>query len=41
MKPECSVAQSSAMTPPYKWAIADVLSGKYIFSTVYPSDNDL
>ena len=26
MKPECSVTQSSAMTQPYKWEIADVLS---------------
>ena len=41
MKPECSIAQDSAMTHPYKWAIADVLSGKNIFSTVDPSDNEL
>ena len=28
MKPEYSVIQSSVITHPYKWAIADVLSGK-------------
>ena len=36
MKPECSITQSNAMTHPYKWAIADVLSGKNIFTTVDP-----
>ena len=30
LKPECSVTQSSAVTHPYEWAIADVLSGKKI-----------
>ena len=33
VKPECSVAQRSAMTHPFKWVIADVLSWKNIFST--------
>ena len=43
MKPKCSVTQSSAMSfaHPYKEAIADVLSGKNIFSTVDPSHNGL
>ena len=44
MKPECSVTQSSAMSfdHPYKWSIADVLSGKNIFSTAdHPSYNKL
>ena len=41
MKPECSVTQCCAMMHPYKWAIADVLSGKNIFSTVDPSYNKL
>ena len=43
MKPKCSVTQSSAMSfaHPCKWAIADVLSGKNIFSTVDPSYNEL
>ena len=41
VKPECSVTQSYAMTHPHKWAIANVLSGKKIFSTVDPSYNEL
>ena len=43
MKPECSVTQSSAMSFAhlYKWPIADVLSGKNIFSTADPSSNKL
>ena len=38
MKPECSVtqsSQSSAMSHPYIRAIADVLSGKNMFSTLW------
>ena len=38
---ECSVTQSSAMAHPYKWAIADVLSGKNTFSTMNPNYNEL
>ena len=30
VKPKWSVAQSSAMTNRYRWAIADVLSGKLV-----------
>ena len=41
MKPECSATQSSTMTLPYKRAIADMLSGKIIFSTVDLSYNEL
>ena len=41
MKRECSVSHSSAMTHPYKWAKAGALSVKNIFSTVYPSYNEL
>ena len=37
MKPEYSVIQISSMTHPYRWAIADVFSGKNIFNTVDPS----
>ena len=37
MKPEFSVTQSSAVMHSHKRAIADVLSGKDIFSTVDPS----
>ena len=37
MKPEYSVIQSSAITHPYKWTIADVFSEKNVFSTVEPS----
>ena len=40
MKPKCSATQSSAMAHPYKWAIADVVSGKNIFITVDPSDKE-
>ena len=40
-KPECYVTLSSAMTHPYKCAIADVLSGRNIFSIVDPSYNKL
>ena len=36
MKPKYSVIQSAAMAHPCKWAIADMLSGKNIFSTVGP-----
>ena len=41
MKPECSVTQSSAMTYQYKWAIANVLSGKNISITVEHKHNKL
>ena len=41
MKPKCSVTQSSVMTHPYKWEIADMLSEKNIFSSVDPSYNEL
>ena len=41
IKPEYAVIQNSAMTHPYKWAIADVLFGKNIFSTVGSSYNEL
>ena len=41
MKPEWSVTQSSNMVHPYKWAIADVLSGKNIFRTMNLNHNEL
>ena len=41
LKRECSVSHNSAMTYPYKWAKAHVLSGKNIFSAVDPSYNEL
>ena len=37
IKPECSVTQSLVMMHQYKYAIAEVLSGKNIFGTVNPS----
>ena len=37
MKPEYSITQSSAITHPYKWAIADVFSEKNVFSIVEPN----
>ena len=41
IKPEYAVIQNSAMTHRYKWAIADVLFGKNISSTVGSSYNEL
>ena len=41
MNPESFVTQSSAITHPYEWAIADVLSGKNIFSTFDSNYNEL
>ena len=41
MNPESFITQSSAITHPYKWAIADVLSGKNIFSTFDSNYNEL
>ena len=41
IEPQCSAAQSSSMTHPYKWAIADVLYGKNIVDRVDSSCNQL
>ena len=41
LKSEYSVIQSFDMMYPYKWAIADALSGKNIFGTLDPSYNQL
>ena len=38
MESEYFVIQSSDMTDPYKWVIADVLSEKNTFSTVDPNN---